>query len=150
MLSKTKRNEMKKLLFTVLLMSVGLSAGDKAEKIDGQTYLFGDEKKGIAVDITKAVKLLKQECSKSNPHACYNLGEVYSKGMSEVKKDTEQAIKYYQVACDANYAEGCSGLGYTYKDNGDTEKAIDALYKSCEISKNRIACSVADRLYYSK
>ncbi len=57
-------------------------------------------------DFTQAREASIKACDKEHAGACFNLGLMYVKG-DGVKKDNEEAYKYFSKACDRGAKEGC-------------------------------------------
>ena len=65
-----------------------------------------------------------EKCEKSS---CANAGRVY-----EAVKNYQQAMRYYQKACEANEAWSCASVGFLYEET-QVEKANLYFKKSCDL-----------------
>ncbi|CAJ99755.1 conserved hypothetical protein [Helicobacter acinonychis str. Sheeba] len=77
--------------------------------------------------------------------------ELFDWGVESNKaRNFTQAKKYFEKACNLNYAEGCFGLGilYIHKDFGEKnyKKALALMTKGCELNY-AVGCSFLGTLY---
>jgi TPR repeat protein len=116
----------------------------------------------------KSAETLEQECKGRVAASCFELGEKYFTG-SGVTEDTNQAVQFYeracegresrgcdkarrmfQESCDAGRAVGCSNLGRIYLDGfgvpPDAAKAAEFYDKACGLN-DAISCSNLAMLY---
>jgi len=88
-----------------------------------------------APDPARAARLFQRTCDRGWLHACYNLGEMYYKGVG-VSKDPARAARLYRKACDGGNMDGCTALGLMYY-NGegvskDPARAVRLWRKACD------------------
>ena len=74
------------------------------------------------------------------------LGVFYLNGLYPVKKDQEEAIKYFNKACDHNYAYALNNLGKIYETKGDTDMAFSYYYRSANLGESW-ACNKVGECY---
>jgi len=137
--NKTKGKKMKsKLLWIMIIMSMGLSASDFRQlKSDcannigsscySLAYIYVDEK-----DMNSALETFKKGCELNHVKSCVGAGAI----ASEIG-DGKQIEKYYKEACDKGSNLGCEFLGDYYYKQGLYKKAIPPLKKTCYSSKKQ-------------
>ena len=99
---------MKKILFTLLFLTLGTAWGGAFE--DGQAA-FDRE------DYATAIKLWRPLANTGNAKAQYNLGLMYEQGQG-VAQDDKKAVKWYRLAAEQGNADAQFNLGYM-RDLGD-------------------------------
>lgn len=60
------------------------------------------------------IQLLKNQCDQKLAHACFSLGESLEKGTNGLQKDFSKAVKFYELACEENDANGCYRISEIY------------------------------------
>jgi TPR repeat protein len=84
------------------------------------------------------VSELQESCSKNDPAACVQLGEMFETGSGGVAKDEERAIGLFKVSCDRGSIPGCGCLGRMYLNTSgaslpkNPEKARPLLERACQ------------------
>ena len=82
------------------------------------------------------------KCNKKNGKACYLVAKDYFNG-TDVEKNHQLAISYYEKSCVLNKDEGCKFLGTIYKLGYDVKKdyfkSFRYTLKACNL-KNADAC----------
>lgn len=76
-------------------------------------------------------RLLFDEARQGSPQAQFKLGEMYNLGQC-VKKDTDSAFLYYEVAANNGHIEAQFKLGNMYASTDDNDNAIDWYRKAAE------------------
>ncbi|WP_434059340.1 tetratricopeptide repeat protein [Helicobacter pylori] len=80
------------------------------------------------------------------PEELFNLGML-----SYDKQDFSKARKYFEKACELNYAKGCGNLGWLYANGEGVEKnlkkAAQYFSKACDLKDGK-GCFNLGRLYY--
>lgn len=95
---------MKKLLFTILFLTLGTAWGEAFE--DG---LAAAERK----DYATAIKLWRPLTEQGDARAQNNLGVMYEKGQG-VLQDYKEAVRLYRLAADQGNVPAQSNLGSMY------------------------------------
>ena len=95
---------MKKLLFTLLFLTLGTAWGGAFE--DG---LAASERK----DYATAIKLWRPLAEQGNAAAQYNIGLMYANGQG-VLQDYKEAVRLYRLAAEHGYATAQYNLGVRY------------------------------------
>ena len=72
------------------------------------------------------------------------LGVFYLNGLYPVKKDQKEAIKYFNKACDNNYAYALNNLGKIYETKGDTELSFSYYLRSANLGESWASNKVAE------
>lgn len=97
------------------------------------------------------IEKLTELCKNSDSKACYEIGSLYYFGTG-VRKDKNEAAKFYIKACESGYADGCLQAGSIYfiGDNVkiDHIKALELYTKACD-SGEALGCSSLGRMYYN-
>ena len=101
---------MKKLLFLILALVVGLAAGaQNADKLYTEGKALYDKK-----HYTEAFPKLKAAAEKGHKKAQYRLGRCYDKGHG-VAEDNRAAFQWYKKSAAQNFAKAQYQLGRCYK-----------------------------------
>jgi TPR repeat protein len=84
-------------------------------------------------------------CASGDPLACFLVADGY-----EMRKDFEQAVKYYERMCGFGSAVGCAYLGLIY-DNGrmvpeDDRRAMELYRKACDMG-SAVGCNKLGLMY---
>ena len=95
---------MKKLLFTLLFLTLGSAWGGALE--DGKAA-YGRK------DYATSLKLLRPLAEKGNAYAQYNIGYMYANGQG-VAQDYKEAVKWSKLAAEQGFAFAQSNLGVRY------------------------------------
>lgn len=98
---------------------------NRNSKIKRAIYLIkrGGSTEDKKIDYQNAIVLLKQEIDLNNCVAMNCLGNVYKQGIG-VKKDNDEALKWYMKAAAANSPEAMYNLGVTYKYGDGVERNL--------------------------
>ncbi len=64
----------------------------------------------IARNTLKAEKIFSKNCynNNNNDTACFMLGTLYESGDNEVKKNTKEAVKLFEAACNNGHGPACN------------------------------------------
>lgn len=73
------------------------------------TFYEKERNNTSAFNISDYAAAIIELCKADNPHACFEAGNLYSKGEG-VEKDIETANKYYLIACRNNELASCRDL----------------------------------------
>ena len=84
----------------------------------GKCYEDG---KGVAPDITKAMKMFKSSARRGHAESQYRLGQYYFKSFSGVPFDTTKALKWISMAADQGHAGAQLDLQKYYRENDNME-----------------------------
>ena len=95
---------MKKLLFTLLFLTLGTAWGEAREDADA-AY----ERK----DYATAIKLWRPLAEQGYPNVQYNIGLMYNNGYGVIQ-DYKEAVKWYRLAAEQGFADAQSNLGLMY------------------------------------
>ena len=87
-------------------------------------------------DLELAYDYLIKARDLGNVAALNVLGVFYLNGLYPVKKDQEEAIKYFNKASDNNYAYALNNLGKIYENNGDTDLAFSYYLRSANLGES--------------
>ena len=113
---------MKKLLFTLLFLTLGAAWGGALED-----SFAGFENIIERKDYATALKLLRPLAEQGNASAQSNLGWMYESGHG-VTKDDKEAIRWYRLAADQGDADAQFNLGTMYgKGHGVTQDYKEAI-----------------------
>lgn len=90
-----------------------MGAAGKCDKIYGR-YYPGGKSKGMSIAIPydenpNNIVTFKKACEKNDSGACVKVGRIYFRGL-DIKKDLNEAEKYFKKACDLNNGFGCYNL----------------------------------------
>lgn len=78
----------------------------------------------------------KEACeNKKDAQSCYDLGDMYYKGVPGVKKDDNEAWAVYRDACDGKHGLGCRMLAIMHGSGQGVKRDIE---KSAEIYKKAV------------
>ena len=78
-----------------------------------------EEGKGVAPNITKAIKLLKSSARRGHAESQYRLGQYYFKSLHGVPFDISEALKWIRMAADKGHAEAQLNLQNYYRENNN-------------------------------
>ncbi len=133
-----------------LMHNAGVNAKQddaKANKLFKKVCDGGDRRGCLAF----WAKKYHQACNDSDMKACLNLGSIYYRGSSVVRRDTKKAKELYAKACDGGYMEGCHELSVVYYAGGhtkqDKQKAKELFSKACD-GGYMPGCFDLGRMYY--
>ena len=133
---------MKKLLFTLLFLTLGTAWGEAFE--DG---LAAAERK----DYATAIKLWRPLAEQGYPGAQFNLGIMYSNGQG-VPQDYKEAVKWYRLSAERGDTSAQFNLGVMYaKGQGvlqDYKEAV-RLYRLAAEQGHASAQSSLGVMYYN-
>ena len=96
---------MKKLLFTLLFLTIGTAWGGARE--DG----FAAYERN---DYATAIKLWRPLADKGDVRAQFNLGDMYNKGQGVIQ-DYKEAVKWWRLAAEQGDALAQLNLGYMHR-----------------------------------
>jgi hypothetical protein len=99
---------------------------------------------GLATDPARGIALLDYTCKTGSIRGCNDLGRIYQVTDSSFN-NIDEAIHYYRLACNGDYAEGCANLGnMLYDGKGieqDREQALRLMQRGCR-SGHRWSCEL--------
>lgn len=107
-------------------------------KADG-CHLLGDYLEAVDKDFEKAQKVYKDNCDKNLfGHSCCKFGTYLVLGKGGLKKDIQQAYKYFRTGCENSSGIGCYHAGLLIssgKIGGKKDKVTAAhlFEKGCEL-----------------
>jgi uncharacterized protein len=65
---------------------------------------FYEEGRGVALDTRMAASLLEKAALQGDVEAAFNLGSLYATGRSDLAKDAQKALSWYEKAASFGYA----------------------------------------------
>ncbi len=98
---------------------------------------YGNGWRGLTVDHTKCVELLRQSADLGCPAAQFNLGIYHHVGEMGLEPNEEKAVKYWEKAAEGGHIIARHNFGCTEEESGDDVAAMRHL---------RLAASVGYRL----
>ncbi|CAA6826091.1 MAG: Unknown protein, partial [uncultured Sulfurovum sp.] len=111
---------------------------------DALGYLYTKEHGALKADHNLSVKYFMKTCELAD-YTCAKIGAAYELGKG-LKQNTDNAMKFYEKACDNNATQACSKLGRLYLEKDTYKKAQTVLAKACE-AKDHWSCSQLGNLY---
>ena len=86
----------------------------------------------------EAYQLLKRAMEYGNPEAIYAIGTWYLHGV-HLEKDLEKSIKFFQLACDANFPAACFDLACSYEKGMGVDENLEVAFQTWgELNKKKI------------
>lgn len=111
---------------------------------DALGYLYTKEHGALKPDHNLSVKYFMKTCELAD-YTCAKIGTAYELGKG-LKQNTDNAIQFYEKACDNNATQSCSKLGRLHLEKNSYKKAEVALIKACE-AKDSWSCVQLANLY---
>lgn len=112
----------------------------------GKMYLNGLIGKKNETELEKGYNYLLNAENLGNIAACNSLGNMYKDGIYPVKKNLDEAIKYYKKASDSEYAYAYNNLGKIEEENKNYELAFEYFLKSANLGESW-ACNKVGEYY---
>ena len=102
-------------------------------------------------DKTKILELITRSCEISGDgYGCYKLGNAYRSGKDIAPQDTKEAVKFYEMGCEAEDSSACFALAEWYSKGGDglnknESKAREFYEKLCAVEGYQ-PCKIANNV----
>ncbi|CAA6819322.1 MAG: Unknown protein [uncultured Sulfurovum sp.] len=111
---------------------------------DALGYLYTKEHGALKADNNLSVQYFMKTCELAD-YTCEKIATAYELGKG-LKQNTDNAIQFYEKACENNATQACSKLGRLYLEKNTYKKAQIVLTKACE-AKDHWSCSQLGYLY---
>lgn len=97
-------------------------------------------------DYSKSAQIFKESCSKGHMYNCYNLANFYKDGRGVIKS-MDNALKYYNIACDGGLPYACYEVGADYMSKKDFNNSNLYYKKACELGDDNGCLRIAEAYY---
>ncbi|HHH54898.1 MAG TPA: sel1 repeat family protein, partial [Bacteroidetes bacterium] len=111
---------------------------------DGLGFLYTRSESFMKPNEALSLKYFMKTCELA-PYTCEKIATAYETG-NKLKKNIDNAIKFYEKACDNNLTQSCSKLGRIHLENQNYKTALPFLIKACE-SKEDWSCTQVAKVY---
>jgi len=111
---------------------------------DALGFFYTKEHGMLKPDNNLSVKYFMKTCELAD-YTCGKIGTAYELGKG-LKQNIDNAMKFYEKACENNMTQSCSKLGRLYLENNASKKAEVVLSKGCE-AKDGWRCAKVGKLY---
>ncbi len=119
-----------------------------ANNIIGNMYLKGEIGNKSQNDLLKGYDFIIKAFELGNIAAANTLGKMYLNGIFPLEKDEQQAINYFNIGIDNNYAYSYNNMGIIYEKRNDLKQAFNYYKKSAELGESWACNKVGE--YYRK
>lgn len=117
---------------------------NNARACDRLGHFYTKEHRALKADANLSVKYFMKTCELAG-YTCDKIGTAYELGKG-LKQNTDNAMKFYEKACENNVTQSCSKLGRLYLENNVSKQAEMVLSKACE-AKEGWSCAQLGKLY---
>ena len=117
-----------------------------ANNIIGNMFINGQIGNKSQNDLLKGYEYIIKAFELGNIAASNTIGNMYLKGIYPLEKNENQAINYFNIGIENNYAYSYNNMGKIYENKQDYQKAFDYYKKSADLGESW-ACNKVGEYY---